>query len=111
MPDIVSIENTITIKENEHDLNPHSSFLWYLTAGGIIGGYLSIYSFLRFLTLLFRSYIRVAGRVGAWLAGGIAGPLLLIGCTVPYLYNSFIMLVPVALVSAWAWRKDSPISI
>ena len=106
-----TIENTITIEENEHDLNPHSSFLWYLTAGGIIGGYLSIYSFLRFLTLLFRSYIRVAGRVGAWLAGAIAGPLLLIGCTVPYLYNSFIMLVPVALVSAWAWRKDSSISI
>lgn len=101
-----TIENTITIKENDYDVNPHSSFLWYLTAGGIIGGYLSIYSFFRFIKLLFRSYIRVAGRVGAWLAGAIAGPFLLIGCTVPYLYNSFIMLVPVALVSAWAWRKD-----
>ena len=106
-----TIENTITIEENEHDLNPHSSFLWYLTAGGIIGGYLSIYSFLRFLTLLFRSYICVAGRVGAWLASAIAGPFLLVGCTVPYLYNSFTMLVPVALVSAWACRKDSSISI
>lgn len=87
------------------EANPHATFLWYTTTGGVIGGMLAVILFLLLLRSMRIGLIRSFERSGRILFYLIVGPMFLIGMTVPYLYNSTIFIVPVAIAAGWGWSR------
>ena len=85
--------------------NPHASFLWYLVAGGVPAGILSIYAFIALLRCLLLGFKRDMGRTGVVLFGLISPSFVLIALTVPYIFNSLIMVAPTAIISGWGWQR------
>lgn len=73
--------------------NPHSLFLYYTSAGGIVGGALSIAIFL-LLCQAVLSGVRLYGLGGALLAGLCCAAYLVLAISVAYHFNSTVMLIP-----------------
>jgi len=90
-------------EEESFDANPHSAFLYYTSAGGIIGGALSVSLFVFLLHSMRLGLVSAFGLPGGILFGLVAAPFLLIGLTVPYLFNSIILIVPTAIAAGWGW--------
>ena len=87
------------------DANPHATFLWYTTAGGIPGAVLSLFLFVALLNTLRWGLVSTMQRTGLVLFCLVAPPFLLMGMTVPYLFNSTILIVPAAIGAGWGWRQ------
>lgn len=85
--------------------NPHASFLWYLIAGGIPAGMLSVFAFVAFQKSLLVGFKRDMGRSGFVFFGLVSPCFFLIAMTVPYIFNSVIMIAPVAIVAGWGWQR------
>lgn len=100
------LQDILVEEEGNYDANPHAAFLWYLTAGGFLGGALSIYVFFVISKSLLQSLQKAFPPFGAQFAWLIILPFFLIGCTVTYIFNSFIMLIPAAIVAGWARQKN-----
>lgn len=88
-------------REESLDANPHSTFLYYASAGGILGGILSIVLFIFLLRSMRMGMVAAFGFPGRILFALVAIPYLLIGLTVPYLFNSIILIAPAAIAAAW----------
>ena len=95
-------------EETSLDANPHSGFLYYISAGGIIGGLLATTLFILLLRSLRLGLLSAFGTSGGVLFALVAVPFLLIGLTVPYIYNSIIVIVPAAIAAGWGCL--SPVS-
>ncbi|THB73261.1 MAG: hypothetical protein D6B28_04085 [Gammaproteobacteria bacterium] len=92
-------------EESANSANPHATILWYITAGGIPGGIISIMVFLLLLNSL-RIGLRISlGSPGRVLFFLILFPFIVISLTVPYLFNSTILIVPTAIAAGWGWRN------
>ena len=100
------LKDILVEEEDNYDANPHAAFLWYLTAGGFLGGALAIYAFFGLLKTLMYSLRKVNSLIGVRLACLIIIPYFLIASTVTYIFSSYIMLVPIAVVSGWALKKN-----
>lgn len=79
--------------------NPHNSFLYYASANGLPGLFLTIVLFLSVLRAFWRSLSGhgVPGRV-IW--GCLAGAYFVYGMAVPSLFNTAILYVPTAVAVA-----------
>ena len=87
--------------------NPHATFLWYATAGGFPGLFLSILLFIMFMNNI-RSGLKSAfSRPGLVFFLLLAPVYLLIGATVPYLFNSIVLIVPTAVALGWGLREHA----
>jgi hypothetical protein len=86
------------ISISAEDSNPHSLFLYYASAGGIVGAALAVTVFALLCLALFRG-LGLYGPSGVLLAflGSVAYFVLAI--SVAYLFNSCVMLVPAALAA------------
>lgn len=80
------------------EANPHSTFLWYATTGGVPGGVLSVGVFFSLIGLLWYGLRMVFGRGGVILFFLLAASYLVMGLTVPYLYSNLILIFPAAFV-------------
>lgn len=94
-----------TGEEGSLEANPHSTFLWYATAGGIPGAVMSIAVFIMLLNSMQFGLRSAMGRPGLVLFALAALPFLLIGMTVTYLLNSLILIVPAAIAAGWGWSR------
>jgi O-antigen ligase len=90
-------------EESLVEANPHATFLWYTTAGGIPGGLLALGVFVMLLNSMRFGLVSAMGRPGLILFVLAAPIFLLIGLTVPYLFNSIILIVPAAIAAGWGW--------
>lgn len=88
------------------EANPHATFLWYTTTGGVIGVGLALVLFVLLLRSMRIGLSNSMGRPGRVLFYLIAGPMFLIGMTVPYLFNSIIFIVPTAIAAGWGWSRQ-----
>lgn len=78
--------------------NPHAMFLYYASAGGVPGGVLAIAIFL----LLCRAFVRGLssyGAVGLTLALLVSAAYFVLGVSIPYLFNSSVMVIPAAIAA------------
>jgi hypothetical protein len=87
------------------EANPHSSFLWYTTAGGIPGGAMAIALFILLLRIMQQSLVRTLGKSGYLFFAMAALSFLVIGLIVPYIFNSIIMTMPAAYLAGRAARE------
>jgi hypothetical protein len=99
-------------EDSPSEANPHAAFLWYTTAGGIPGGLVALLVFFMLLNSMRFGMISAMGQPGFVLFALVALPFLVIGLTVTYLFNSIILIVPVAIAAGWGWtrrleRRDS----
>lgn len=86
------------VEESPIDANPHSTFLWYASAGGIPGLMLAVFVF-AFLLGRLRYGLRVVyGDSGFIPFSLIAAAYLVMGLTVPYLFSNIILIFPAAYV-------------
>lgn len=92
-------------EESRVDANPHASFLWYASAGGIPGVLLTFIVFGLLLNSMRVGLVSAMGLLGLVLFVAIALSYCLIGSTVPYLFNSMILIVPAAIAAGWGWSK------
>ncbi|WP_165374894.1 O-antigen ligase family protein [Thalassospira indica] len=91
-------------EESIEDANPHATFLWYATAGGVPGLFLNVILFIMFMNNIksgLRSAFSKPGRVFFIL---LAPVYLLIASSVPYLFNSLVLVVPTAFALGWGLR-------
>jgi hypothetical protein len=94
-------------EESVVDANPHASFLWYTTAGGIPGGLSALLVFVLLLNSMRVGLVSALGRPGFMFFALVALPYLVIGLTVPYLFNSNILIAPAAIAAGWGWEARS----
>lgn len=87
------------------EANPHMTFLWYASTGGIIAGLLSIFLFYFLARIIKRNLLRLFDRIGLLVSISFIGAMFMIGVTVPYLFNSLIFYLPVAIVAGLAIHK------
>jgi hypothetical protein len=87
------------------DANPHASLLWYASAGGIPAAVMAVLLLVLLLNGMRRGLVDALGRPGWMLFALVAPPFLLISMTVPYIYNSIILIVPAAIAGAWGWAQ------
>lgn len=80
------------------DSNPHSLFLYYASAGGIVGGGLVLVIFFLLCRVLVRG-MSLYGKSGTLLGIFCCAAYLVLAVSVPYLYNSGVMLIPVGLAA------------
>ncbi len=81
------------------EANPHMTFLWYASTGGILASFLSIFLFYFLARSIKNNLIRLFGRPGLVLSICFIVSMFMIGVTVPYLFNSLIFYLPVAITS------------
>ena len=94
-------------EESVVDANPHASFLWYTTSGGMPGGVMAILVFGLLLNSMRVGLRSAFGRPGLVLFIMAAMPFVVIGLTVPYLFNSNILIAPAAIAAGWGWAQQS----
>ena len=92
-------------EESPADANPHATFLWYTTAGGVSGGVIALMLFIMMLNSMRIGLVSALGSSGFVLFILVSIPYLVIGLTVPYLFNSIILIAPVAIAAGWGWRS------
>jgi O-antigen ligase len=92
-------------EETSLEANPHSGFLYYISAGGIIGGILAVALFVFLLHSMCLGLVSAFGPPGGILFALVAASFLLMGLTVPYIFNSIIMIVPTAIAAGWGWSR------
>ena len=92
-------------EETSLEANPHSGFLYYTSAGGIIGTVLAVALFVFLLHSMRLGLVSAFGPPGGILFALVAASFLLIGLTVPYMFNSIIMIVPTAIAAGWGWSR------
>lgn len=92
-------------EDSPADANPHATFLWYATAGGIPGGLMVLMVFVMLLNSLRFGLTSAMGHPGLILFAFAALSFLLIGSTVPYLLNSIILIVPAGIAAGWGWTQ------
>lgn len=92
-------------EESPIDANPHATFLWYATAGGIPGGLMALATFVMLLNSMRFGLVSAMGRPGLVLFALVAPSFLVIGLAVPYLFNSIILIVPTAIAAGWGWTR------
>ena len=80
------------------EANPHSTFLWYATIGGVPALVLSLGLFFSLIGLLRFGLRMVFGRGGVILFAMLAASYLVMGLTVPYLLSNLILIFPAAYV-------------
>lgn len=76
--------------------NPHALFLYYASAGGMVAAVLCVAGFLLLCWSLF-SGLELYGLTGLLLAACSAVAFFVMGTSVPYLFNSTVMLIPAAI--------------
>jgi hypothetical protein len=89
------------------DSNPHSLFLYYLSAGGLVGGGLGIAVFI----LLCSAFVRglgIYGWSGTLVGLLIAASFLILALSVGYLFNSGVMLIPAAIAAGMHAHVKGP---
>lgn len=84
--------------DDPEEANPHSTFLWYASAGGIPGLMLVISVFACLLGRLHSGLRAVFGNRGFVLFSLISPAYLVMGLTVPYLFSNIILIFPAAYV-------------
>jgi hypothetical protein len=94
-------QSGVASPEVGYEANPHASFLWFATAGGVPGFFMGVVIFLLLLHSMRLGICSAIGRPGLTLFCLIALPYLVIGMTVPYLLNSIILIVPAAIAGGW----------
>jgi hypothetical protein len=82
--------------------NPHMTFLWYASTGGIFASLLSIALFYFLARIIKINLFRLFGRTGVILSTCFIVSMFMIGVTVPYLFNSLIFYLPVAIIAGLA---------
>ena len=87
------------------EANPHMTFLWYASTGGILASLLSIFLFYFLARSIKNNLFRLFGPPGLVLSTCFIGSMLMIGVTVPYLFNSLIFYLPVAIISGLAMSR------
>jgi hypothetical protein len=92
-------------EDDPESANPHASFLWYLVAGGVPAGLLSIYAFIALQRNMLIGFRRDMGRSGVILFALALPSYVLIGLTVPYIFNSLIMVAPIAIIAGWGLHR------
>lgn len=87
--------------EQGFEANPHSGFLYYTSAGGLIGGILCVAVFVFLLRSMRLGLVSWLGQPGPVLFYLMAAAYIMVGLAVPYIFNSIIMIVPVAIAAGW----------
>jgi O-antigen ligase len=95
-------EAGLATRETSYDANPHSTFLYYISAGGIPAALIVATLFVALMAALRHGLTSLFGTSGAVFFALIAISYLVIGLTVPYLFNSIVLVVPVAIVAGLA---------
>jgi len=92
--------------------NPHSLFLYYASAGGIVGGALGVAIFILLCRALL-SGVGLYGLGGTLLAGMFIVAYVVLAISVAYLFNSAVMLIPAGVsagILAHVRRVDGPVA-
>jgi len=89
------------------EANPHATFLWYASTGGIPAAFISILSFIMLLNSMRVGLKATLSKDGLVLFALIAPGFLLMGLTVPYLFNGTIFIIPIAIAAGWGWLRLS----
>ena len=102
-------ENPVNISgeaEQAGDSNPHSTLLYYSSAGGIIAGGLSLFIFFSLCIVMIKGF-KTFGLVGVFV--GILTDLafLIPYLTVPTLHNTSLMLVPSAVAVGCLYHRKN----
>lgn len=92
-------QSGIAARESAYDANPHSGFLYYVSAGGIPATIIVLALFASLLNLLRLGLEGMFERSGRFLFVLIAISYLMIALTVPYIFNSIILVVPAAIAA------------
>ena len=93
-------------REVDYEANPHSALLYYTSAGGIPGAIISFAVFIMLLNSMRCGLRSAMDRPGMILFTFAVPPFFLIGLTLPYLFNSTILIVPVAIAAGWGWASN-----
>lgn len=88
-------------KEDSYEANPHSSFLYYTSAGGVPGAFMALTIFVLLLNSMRCGLVSTMSRSGLVLFAFISIPFLVIGLSVPYIFNSAILIIPTAIAAGW----------
>jgi len=89
---------------NPADSNPHAFILYYASAGGFIGGTLSLAAFMLLWHMMHRG-MRAYGLAGIAVANLTGMAYLVMAISVPYLLNSAIMIIPAAVAGGLLIRS------
>lgn len=97
------------VEDSPSEANPHATFLWYAAAGGFPGFAMAMMVFIMLLNRMRVGLVAAMERDGFVLFLLAAPAYLLMGLTVPYLFNSIILIVPAAIAAGWGqYQKGSP---
>ena len=97
MQDTKIYQSGIAARESGYDANPHSSILYYISAGGIPAAFIVIALFISLLNALRLGLEGVFKEGGRLFFALIALSYFVIGLTVPYIFNSIILVIPVGI--------------
>lgn len=89
-------------REISYEANPHSSLLYYASAGGFPALFIVLALFASLLFAFRVGVKRAFPRGGGWFFLLIALSYLVIFLTVPYMLNSIILVVPAAILAGLA---------
>jgi hypothetical protein len=90
-------------EESVLDANPHATFLWYTTSGGIPGCLMALMLFAMLLNSMRVGLVGAIGGPGWVLFVLLALPFGVLGLTIPYLFNSIILIAPAGIAAGWGW--------
>jgi len=107
----VSVENRWSCLEdpisgNDGKSNPHNAFLYYASANGIPGLFLTVVLFFFVLREFWRCFSG-RGVQGKVIWGCLAGAYFVYGMTVPSLFNTAILYIPAAVAIAFTSQNCS----
>ena len=85
--------------------NPHMTFLWYASTGGILASLFSIVLFYFLARVININLLRLYGPPGVVLSTCFIGSMFMIAVTVPSLFNSTIFYLPVAIIAGLATSR------
>ena len=88
-------------EESNVTANPHASILWYTVAGGIPGAILATLTFVALLNTLRVGLLFAFQKQGKITFVLIGSCYIVIAFTVPYIFNSIILIIPVAIAAGW----------
>ncbi len=92
-------------EESPADANPHAAVLWYTATGGIPGGVIATMVLILMLNSMRSGLFSAMQNLGSIFFCLIALSFLVIYLTVPYIFNSIILVVPTAIAAGWGWTQ------
>tara|TARA_B100000242_G_C43052386_1_gene491804 strand:+ start:2322 stop:3566 length:1245 start_codon:yes stop_codon:yes gene_type:complete len=95
--------NKIAKNTYEFEDNPHSTILYYIAAGGYLGGIILLMLFFLTYSILKRT-LKFIGENNYYLF--LFGSFIVASLSIPYLFNSLLLIIPLGVLSGHVIKND-----